>query len=150
MTARRAAAFTADDFVSWFEKMYQDKEVVPSATKEISVDRAVKIDETTLAFEFDSPHFLCPWLLADDIAAGGGRPGQPYRQRQIEEYPRPRPNLPTPPSALERASRAMVPQMIRRRGGFGFSKASTAADLTTASPVTKASWFASIVSGSYR
>jgi peptide/nickel transport system substrate-binding protein len=71
------APFTADDFVFWFEEMYQNREIAPSPTPELSAGgkpgRVVKIDETTVAFEFDSPHFLFPRLLAGDTAVGGGQ-----------------------------------------------------------------------------
>ena len=71
------APFTADDFVFWFEEMYQNREIAPSPTPEMSAGgkpgRVVKIDETTVAFEFDAPHFLFPRLLAADTAVGGGQ-----------------------------------------------------------------------------
>ena len=78
------APFTADDFVFWFEDMYQNKEVVPSPTPEFSAKgkpgRVVKVDETTVAFEFDAPHFLFPKLLAGDTA-GWRRPVAPTIRR---------------------------------------------------------------------
>lgn len=71
------APFTADDFVFWFEEIYQNKEIAPSPTPELSAGgkpgRVVKIDETTVAFEFDAPHFLFPQLLGGDTAVGGGQ-----------------------------------------------------------------------------
>jgi peptide/nickel transport system substrate-binding protein len=67
------APFTADDFVFWFEEIYQNKELVPSLAPELAKGRVVKIDETTVAFEFDDPHFLFPKLLAGDTAVGGGQ-----------------------------------------------------------------------------
>lgn len=69
--------FTTDDFVFWFEDIYQNNELVPSPTPELSAGgkhgKVVKIDETTVAFEFDAPHFLFPRLLAGDTAVGGGQ-----------------------------------------------------------------------------
>src|SRR6185312_10409275 len=74
------APFTADDFVFWFEDVYQNKELAPSPTPELSAGgkpgRVVKVDETTVAFEFDAPHFLFPKLLAGDTAVGGGQSRQ--------------------------------------------------------------------------
>ena len=74
------APFTADDFVFWFEEIYQNKELTTSPTPELAAGgkpgRVVKIDETTVAFEFDSPHFLFPQLLAGDTAVGGGQSRQ--------------------------------------------------------------------------
>ena len=71
------APFTADDFVFWFEDMYQNKEIAPSLTPDMASKgkqgRVVKIDETTVAFEFDAPNFLFPKLLAGDSAVGGGQ-----------------------------------------------------------------------------
>jgi peptide/nickel transport system substrate-binding protein len=71
------APFTADDFVFWFEEMYQNKEIAPSPAPELSVNgkagRIVKVDETTVAFEFEEPYFLFPRLLAGDTQVGGGQ-----------------------------------------------------------------------------
>ncbi len=72
--------FTADDFVFWFEEIYLNKELTTSPTPEMAAGgkqgRVVKIDETTVAFEFDAPHFLFPQLLAGDTAVGGGQSRQ--------------------------------------------------------------------------
>ena len=74
------APFTADDFVFWFEEFYQNKELAPAPTPEMASGgkpgRVVKIDETTVAFEFEAPHFLFPKLLAGDGAVGGGQSRQ--------------------------------------------------------------------------
>jgi peptide/nickel transport system substrate-binding protein len=71
------APFTADDFVFWFEDMYGNKDVAPSATPDMTPSgkpgRVVKVDETTVAFEFDVPHFLFPKLLGGDSHVGGGQ-----------------------------------------------------------------------------
>ena len=71
------APFTADDFVFWFEEMYQNKEVAPAAAPDMSSNgkpgRVVKLDETTVAVEFEEPHFLFPKLLAGDSQVGGGQ-----------------------------------------------------------------------------
>ena len=68
--------FTADDFVFWFQDMYSNKDVVPAPAAEMSVNgkpgRVVKVDETTVAFEFDDPYFLFLRLLAGDTLVGGG------------------------------------------------------------------------------
>ena len=74
------APFTADDFVFWYEDMYQNKDLVKSPAPEFSVKgkpgRMVKVDETTVAFEFDEPHFLFPSQLAGDTP-GRRRPVAP-------------------------------------------------------------------------
>ena len=71
------AAFTADDFMFWYEDLYKNKDVNPVPAPELSVNgkpaRILKIDETTVAFEFDEPNFLFPFLLAGDTQVGGGQ-----------------------------------------------------------------------------
>jgi peptide/nickel transport system substrate-binding protein len=77
------APFTADDFVFWFEDLYSNKDLVPSPIADMSSGgkpgRVVKIDETTVEFQFDNPHFLFVELLAGDTLIGGG---QSVRQSQ--------------------------------------------------------------------
>ena len=69
--------FTADDFVFWFQDIYGEKELTPSPTPEMGGNgRIVKIDETTVAFEFDTPNFLFPRLLGGDGSVGGGQSRQ--------------------------------------------------------------------------
>jgi len=71
------APFTADDFMFWFEEMYQNKDIAPSRAPDMAPagkpGRVVKVDETTVAFEFDVPHHLFPKLLAGDSQVGGGQ-----------------------------------------------------------------------------
>ncbi len=71
------APFTADDFVFWFEDLYSNKDVVPAAIADMSAGgkpgRVVKIDETTVEFQFDNPHYLFVELLAGDTLIGGGQ-----------------------------------------------------------------------------
>ena len=68
--------FTADDFVFWFQDMYGNKDITPAPAAEMSIagkpGRVVKVDETTVAFEFDEPYFLFLRLLAGDTLVGGG------------------------------------------------------------------------------
>lgn len=74
------APFTADDFVFWFEEIYQNRDLTRAPMPEMQVDgkpgRVVKIDEVTVAFEFDSPNFL----VVEQLAAQAGLGGQSYRQ----------------------------------------------------------------------
>jgi peptide/nickel transport system substrate-binding protein len=69
--------FTADDFVFWSEDVYGNHDIVPTPAVELSVagvqGRLVKIDDATIAYEFDSPFFLFPRLLAGDTLIGGGQ-----------------------------------------------------------------------------
>jgi len=71
------APFTADDFMFWYEDMYQNKDVVPTPAPELSVNgkpgRMVRIDDVTVAFDFDEPNYLFPHLLAGDTQVGGGQ-----------------------------------------------------------------------------
>lgn len=68
--------FTADDFVFWFEDIYSNKDIVSSPAPELAVKgkpgRIVKVDETTVRFEFDEPYHLFLNLLAGDTQIGGG------------------------------------------------------------------------------
>jgi peptide/nickel transport system substrate-binding protein len=82
--------FTADDFMFWYNDMYQDKDVVQTPAPELSVNgkpgRIVKIDETTVAFEFDEPYFLFPLLLTGDTQVGGGQSRLQSDGRELGPY----------------------------------------------------------------
>ena len=71
------APFTADDFMFWFEDLYGNKDIVPSPIPDLSAGgkpgRMVKVDATTIRFEFDAPHLLFPAMLAGDTLIGGGQ-----------------------------------------------------------------------------
>jgi peptide/nickel transport system substrate-binding protein len=71
------APFNADDFMFWYEDMYANKDLVSTPAPELLVKgkpvRMVKIDETTVAFEFDEPNYLFPRQLAGDTQVGGGQ-----------------------------------------------------------------------------
>ena len=75
--------FTADDFVFWFEDLYSNKEIVPTPIADMAPQgkpgRVVKVDETTVRFEFDVPYFLFEEMMAGDTLIGGG---QSVRQSQ--------------------------------------------------------------------
>jgi len=77
------APFTADDFVFWFEDLYSNKEIVPTPIADMQPQgkpgRIVKVDETTVRFEFDVPYFLIEEMMAGDTLIGGG---QSVRQAQ--------------------------------------------------------------------
>src|SRR4051794_21162334 len=84
------APFTADDFMFWFEDMYQNKDLIKSAAPELSVNgkpgRIAKVDETTVRFEFDDPHFLFPSQLAGDTQVGGGQSRLQSEERELGLY----------------------------------------------------------------
>ena len=75
--------FTADDFVFWFEDLYSNKEIVPTPIADMQPQgkpgRVVKVDETTVEFQFDVPYFLFEDMMAGDTLIGGG---QSVRQAQ--------------------------------------------------------------------
>jgi peptide/nickel transport system substrate-binding protein len=77
------APFNADDFVFWFEDLYSNKEIVPTPIADMQPEgkpgRIVKIDDTTVEFQFDVPYFLFEELMAGDTQIGGG---QSARQSQ--------------------------------------------------------------------
>jgi peptide/nickel transport system substrate-binding protein len=69
--------FTADAFVFWYEDLYSNKDIVPVPIANMAPmgkpGRLVKIDETTVQFQFDVPYFLFLSLLAGDTQIGGGQ-----------------------------------------------------------------------------
>lgn len=81
------APFTADDFVFWYEDLYGNKDLVPTAMADMSVNgkpgRVVKADETTVEIRFDDPYYLFYDMLAGDTLVGGG---QSVRQSQGFTY----------------------------------------------------------------
>ena len=60
--------FTADDFMFWFEDLYQNKELFPSPTSTLAINgkqgKIEKVDETTVRFSFPDPYFFFPDVLA--------------------------------------------------------------------------------------
>jgi peptide/nickel transport system substrate-binding protein len=71
------APFNADDFVFWYEDLYLNKDVVPTPIADLSPadrpGRLVKIDETTVQFQFDVPYFLFLDMMVGDTLIGGGQ-----------------------------------------------------------------------------
>ena len=61
-------AFTADDFVFWYEEMYLNDELLPSKPPHFSINgkRGVvtKVDDTTVKITFPEPYFLFTDVLA--------------------------------------------------------------------------------------
>src|SRR5260370_36894658 len=77
------ATFTADDFSFWYEDLYGNKYIVPTPIADMSVNgkpgRLVKLDETTVQFQFDDPYFLFYDMLAGDTLIGGSPSVRPTR-----------------------------------------------------------------------
>ena len=84
------APFTADDFVFWFEEIYSNKAIVPTGIADITPGgkpgKLVKIDETTIEFQFEVPHFLMIEMLAGDTLIGGGQSVGMYQARSFGCY----------------------------------------------------------------
>ena len=81
------APFTADDFIFWFEDIYGNTEIVPTPTPEMRPQgkpgRMVKVDETTVRWEFDVPYYLFEDIMAGDTAMGGGQAVRQAQQGQL-------------------------------------------------------------------
>ncbi len=71
------APFTADDFIFWFEDIYNNPEIVPTPTPEMRPNgkpgKMVKVDETTVRWDWEVPYFLFEEIMAGDTAMGGGQ-----------------------------------------------------------------------------
>jgi peptide/nickel transport system substrate-binding protein len=84
------APFTADDFMFWYEDMYQNKDLIKSPAPELATNgkpgRISKVDETTVVFEFDDPHFLFASQLAGDTQVGGGQSRLQSEERELGLY----------------------------------------------------------------
>jgi peptide/nickel transport system substrate-binding protein len=54
------APFTADDVMFWYQDIYQNKDLVPAPTSELSINgkpgTLEKVDETTIRFKFPDPY----------------------------------------------------------------------------------------------
>lgn len=81
---------TADDWIFWFEDLYGNRDLVPSPAPEMAANgkpgRVEKIDDTTVAFVFEDPNFLFPYLLAGDTLVGGGQTRQQSDGRAYSVY----------------------------------------------------------------
>jgi peptide/nickel transport system substrate-binding protein len=60
--------FTADDFVFWFEDIYQNKDLVPTPSSAMAINGkqgvVEKVDTYTVRFKFPEPYFMFPDVLA--------------------------------------------------------------------------------------
>lgn len=68
--------FTADDFVFWYEDMYQNKELVPTPTLFLTINgkpgKIEKVDTYTVRFSFPDSYPVFPEMLAGATPIGGG------------------------------------------------------------------------------
>jgi peptide/nickel transport system substrate-binding protein len=67
--------FTADDFIFWYEDMYQNKELVPTPSAAMMSNgkpgEMVKVDTYTVQFKFPEPYYMLPDVLAGSTPLGG-------------------------------------------------------------------------------
>jgi ABC-type transport system substrate-binding protein len=60
--------FTADDFVFWFEDIYQNKDLVPTPSAAMAINgkqgTVEKVDTHTVRFKFPEPYHMFPDVLA--------------------------------------------------------------------------------------
>ena len=67
--------FTADDFMFWFEDMYQNKELVPTPSATMMSNgkpgELVRVDTYTVQFQFPEPYYFLPDVLAGTTHLGG-------------------------------------------------------------------------------
>lgn len=68
--------FTADDYIFWYEDIFQNKELMPSQTPEMSVNGkqgiVKKVDTYTVQWVFPEPYPLFVDILAGSTALGAG------------------------------------------------------------------------------
>jgi peptide/nickel transport system substrate-binding protein len=83
-------AFTADDFVFWYEDVYQNKDLQPTPDPFFTVDGKPgtlrKRDELTVVFEFPEPNYLFVDVLAGSTSMGGGQASQQHSGRAMGAY----------------------------------------------------------------
>lgn len=81
---------TADDFVFWFEDIYNNKDLVPTPIPDMTPQgkpgRIVKVDDFTVNFEFDVPFYLFEELMAGDTLIGGGQAVRQSNKRSHGAY----------------------------------------------------------------
>jgi peptide/nickel transport system substrate-binding protein len=67
---------TANDFMFWYEDIYLNKNIVPTAFFEFQIDgkdgKMRKIDDYTVAFEFPEPYAFFVYQLAGSTGIGAG------------------------------------------------------------------------------
>src|SRR5437773_6241971 len=68
--------FTADDFMFWYEDMYQNKDLVKSPSVEMTINgkpvTMEKVDESTVRYRFPDPYYLFVDFLAGNFSPGAG------------------------------------------------------------------------------
>jgi ABC-type transport system substrate-binding protein len=71
------APLTADDFMFWYEDIYQNKDLTPTPTAEFSINgkpgTMEKVDETTFRFRFPEPYPLLMDILGGSTYLGSSQ-----------------------------------------------------------------------------
>jgi len=71
--------FTADDFVFWFEDVYQNKDLVPTPSAAMAINGkpgvVEKVDTYTVRFKFPEPYTMFPDVLAGSTDLAGQMQG---------------------------------------------------------------------------
>src|SRR5262249_55754742 len=74
MTWSHGHPFTADDFVFWYEDVYQNKDLVPTPLPVMSINgkpiAIKKVDASTVQFVSPDPYYALPTVLASVWASG--------------------------------------------------------------------------------
>jgi peptide/nickel transport system substrate-binding protein len=82
--------FSADDVMFWYQDIYLNKDLVPTPLAEMSIagkpGRIVKVDDLTVAFQFDAPYFLFESVLAGDMNIGRGQSAGQFGGRFFGGY----------------------------------------------------------------
>ncbi len=67
--------FTADDFMFWFEDMYQNNELVPTKAAVMSINGKPgvmeKVDDSTIRFRFEDPYYVFLDVLSGSTPLAG-------------------------------------------------------------------------------
>ena len=69
------ATFNADDFMFWFDTLYQNDELIPNQSPWFAINGKqgvmTKIDDHTIKINFEDPYFFFADVLAGATALGG-------------------------------------------------------------------------------
>jgi peptide/nickel transport system substrate-binding protein len=69
--------FTADDLLFWFEEVYQNKDLVPIPTPDMTINgkpgKMEKIDDQAVAFRFPDPYYLFLDIMSAYTQIGSGQ-----------------------------------------------------------------------------
>jgi len=83
-------AFTADDFVFWYEDVYLNKDLQPTPDPFFMINgkpgRLYKRDDYTVVFEFPEPNYIFVDVLAGSTSMGGGQAREQMMGRTMGAY----------------------------------------------------------------